>query len=280
MKIQKVFFKKIKLISMAIVFNGLAIYSPSYAMQIGFEYDNLLDPQHKNILNQAAARLSNVILTTYNKPSDQKFDLVVRVSLRDLDGEGNTLAEAGPTKWFQSSTNGPFYPYRGEMTIDSADLKDPGLYNIVTHEIVHALGFGIFWEDSNLVKFYGQHNPCFIGKNAIQAYSNLSGKIQQAVPLENKGGPGTMGAHWREIIFDNELMTGIYNTDQPNPLSILTLAALQDMGYEVDYSRAESYSLPHSSSFGQSHLRKNTNNRKRYHNCRGHSAPSCGCHFM
>jgi hypothetical protein len=38
-------------------------------------------------------------------------------------------------------------------------------------------------------------------------------------------------------------MTGFLN-EGPNPLSRLTIAALQDMGYEVSFASADAYVLP------------------------------------
>ena len=64
-----------------------------------------------------------------------------------------------------------------------------------------------------------------------------------SVPLETGGGPGTAGSHRSEAVFGNELMTG-YISGAPDPLSILTVATLQDVGYTVNYSAADFYSLP------------------------------------
>lgn len=60
------------------------------------------------------------------------------------------------------------------------------------------------------------------------------------------GGSGSAGKHWAEQVFGNELMTPRM-TGLPNPLSTLTIAALRDLGYSVDYGQADSYSLPTSS---------------------------------
>ena len=63
------------------------------------------------------------------------------------------------------------------------------------------------------------------------------------VPVENTGGPGTRGGHWRETVFRNELMSG-FIAAAGNPLSRLTVASLQDLGYQVDLDAAEAYQLP------------------------------------
>ena len=57
------------------------------------------------------------------------------------------------------------------------------------------------------------------------------------------GGPGTRDGHWREEIFANELMTGFLDTGA-NPLSRVTIGAFEDLGYGVDYERADAYRLP------------------------------------
>jgi hypothetical protein len=44
-------------------------------------------------------------------------------------------------------------------------------------------------------------------------------------------------------VFANELMTGFLNPGV-NPISRLTIAALEDLGYEVDYGAADPYVLP------------------------------------
>ena len=63
------------------------------------------------------------------------------------------------------------------------------------------------------------------------------------MPLETGGGPGTAGAHWSEAAFGNELMTG-FISGIPDPLSTVTIGSLQDMGYTVNYSAADAYTLP------------------------------------
>jgi hypothetical protein len=63
------------------------------------------------------------------------------------------------------------------------------------------------------------------------------------VPVENTGGPGTRDGHWRESIFRNELMSGFIGASG-NPISRVTVASLEDMGYQVDLNAAEPYELP------------------------------------
>ena len=58
------------------------------------------------------------------------------------------------------------------------------------------------------------------------------------VPLENLGGQGTAGSHWRRSVFGNELMNGFAGSGL-QPLSLLTVQAMADMGYVVNTSAAE-----------------------------------------
>ena len=49
--------------------------------------------------------------------------------------------------------------------------------------------------------------------------------------------------HWRETVFDSELMTGFINRGG-NPLSLVTVASLEDLGYAVDRESSEDFQLP------------------------------------
>jgi len=68
------------------------------------------------------------------------------------------------------------------------------------------------------------------------------------VPVENAGGPGTRGAHWREALLPHELMAAASWAPPAEgdgaALSRLTAASLADLGYQVDLDGAEPYTLP------------------------------------
>jgi hypothetical protein len=63
------------------------------------------------------------------------------------------------------------------------------------------------------------------------------------VPVHNADGPGSRDSHWRESILGRELMTPRLNSGLANPLSRLTAASLQDMGYVVNLAGADMYSI-------------------------------------
>ena len=64
------------------------------------------------------------------------------------------------------------------------------------------------------------------------------------MPVHNSGGSGSADGHWRESVFDNELMSPYLSSGQTEPLSAITVQSLADMGYVVDVSQADSFTLP------------------------------------
>ena len=122
---------------------------------------------------------------------------------------------------------------------DMANMVNNGsLLKVILHEMGHVLGLGTLWNQFGFNTTFGQYT----GTNALNEYRQLSGNAGASyVPLETGGGSGTANAHWRESIFKDELMTG-YATGSM-PLSRLSIAALADLGYQVNYSAAQSYGL-------------------------------------
>ena len=50
--------------------------------------------------------------------------------------------------------------------------------------------------------------------------------------------------HWREFVFGEELMSSTFAIGETQALSVVTVQALADLGYVVDVSQADDYSLP------------------------------------
>ena len=165
-----------------------------------------------------------------------------------IDGVGGILGQAGPT-YLRPASAGQyaFIPCKGNMVFDTADLANMQangtLGDVITHEMGHVLGIGTIWTRKNKLANSGTTNPSFIGRAAMVEYGKLKGtNVATAVPVENTGGPGTANSHWRESIFRNELMSGFIAAAN-NPLSRVTVASLQDLGYVVDITKAEPYAL-------------------------------------
>ncbi|MGH7523772.1 MAG: leishmanolysin-related zinc metalloendopeptidase [Gemmatimonadales bacterium] len=180
-------------------------------------------------------------------------DVVIFAEVSPIDGVGGILGSAGPCA--QRSTNS--LTAVGTMQFDSADLlslqANGQLVATITHEMAHVLGFGTIWSTLNLTTGEGGPDPIFIGSNALAQwppFATAIGYSGQAVPLEMCGGAGTRDAHWREHttcssgvpVFGAELMTGFIEAPGiPMPLSRMTIAAMQDLGYQVDYSQADQF---------------------------------------
>src|SRR5690606_11905380 len=61
-------------------------------------------------------------------------------------------------------------------------------------------------------------------------------------PLDTHGSDGTAGGHWDQATFGDELMIGY--PSGLSRLSKVTIGALEDLGYIVDYTLADAYRLP------------------------------------
>ena len=175
-------------------------------------------------------------------------DVLILAEGRLIDGPSGILGQAGPTHLRPEGAGAAaFLPARGRMTFDTADLAemeaDGTLNDVITHEMGHVLGIGTIWTDKGVLRGAGSSNPTFTGQNAMREYGILRGTGPTEVPVANEGGPGTQDSHWRERIFRNELMSGII-AGAGNPISRVTVASLQDLGYTVDMDAAEPFELP------------------------------------
>jgi hypothetical protein len=167
-------------------------------------------------------------------------DIMIDATIDPIDGVGAILGQAGPC--YTRVSNG--LPVYGVMEFDSADvvqLQNAGDFNaVILHEMGHVLGFGTVWT-SPMFSGAGTSNPVITSATTVGAWQAIGGV--GSVPVENSGGPGTQDSHWRESVFNGELMTG-YIDPGANPMSKVTIACLADMGYGVDLTAADPYALP------------------------------------
>ena len=173
-------------------------------------------------------------------------DIIIFVRLDSIDGPGKILGQAGPCLIRDPG----FQPGVGVMRFDTADvagLLAAGKFDdVVRHEMGHVLGFGTTWQSLGVVSGVGGTDPHFVGAQATAAFDRNGGQPYSAgakVPVENCCGPGTRDQHWRETVFDTELMTGFLNGGVPNPLSVITTASMGDLGYMVNYAASEPYTV-------------------------------------
>lgn len=165
-------------------------------------------------------------------------DVLIDARVGPIDGPGGTLGRAGGLAIRQPQ----WQPYWGVMEFDEADLAALAatgrLEDVIVHEMGHVLGLGPSWLLTGRVS--DLFDPAYNGPAGVAAYQELGGN--HLVPLENEGAVGTILGHWRESVFGDELMTGFLGS-RPAVMSRLTIAALADLGYGVDLSQAEEYSL-------------------------------------
>ncbi len=177
-------------------------------------------------------------------------DIRIFVQVEEIDGPGNVLGTAGPC----FTRDADLLTVVGVMRFDVDDLlrleTDRTLLDVVIHEMGHVLGFGTLWDSFGFLV-----NPSlpgnqgadthFSGPRAIAAFDAAGGSSfsDGKVPVENtQGSTGTRDSHWRESVFETELMTGF--VDAVNPLSAVTVESLRDLGYIVNATLANPYSLP------------------------------------
>lgn len=193
---------------------------------------------------QAANRWGTVIqddLPTVKINGEEISGVVVTAIATKIDGPANRYGQAGPTHLRPKS----LLPAGGIMEFDTSDLaqleEEGKLVNVVIHEMGHVLGIGNLWEYMGLIQGSGTKNPTFIGQRTMCEYAQLIGeKMPIPVPIENIGDEGTREGHWRESIFGDEVMTS-YLDGTVHLMSRITVAALQDMGYSVNFDAADQF---------------------------------------
>ncbi len=217
---------------------------------ISLEYLVPVSDRQKEVFESAAARWERIIIKDESSIPEESIagplpsaffgfpalnadgpvdDVVIEVVLIPIDGPGQVLGSAGP-RFVRTSNR---LTISGVMQFDTADLQtldDLGLFeDVIVHEMGHVLGVGTLWNSGGKALRQGPaSNPYFTGDMANVFWNAEGGEFE--LPVENIGGPGTAGGHWRESILRNELMTGFLNLGE-NPLSRITAGSMKDLGY-------------------------------------------------
>ncbi len=170
-------------------------------------------------------------------------DLAIVADVRAVDGAGGTAAWAGLCDIRSSGM-----PALALIVFDAADVdglaQSGKLSTVAVHEMAHALGFGILW--GGLLRSPSRGNPGadthFAGSNAVAAFNAAGGTSYTGgkVPVQNGGDD----KHWRDAVMGNEIMAPTLSFNESEPLSAITIQSLADLGYRVNASLAQSYSLP------------------------------------
>ena len=129
-------------------------------------------------------------------------------------------------------------PIVGCMTFNSR----PAYWQVTgSHEVGHALGFGQIWGHLSFRQDHSRDDPNadthFNGPLAIAAFDDAGGRDYPGakVPLQKMD-----GSHWRIPVLNGELM----GPRGGLALSAITVQSLADLGYGVDVTQADPYTLP------------------------------------
>ena len=129
-------------------------------------------------------------------------------------------------------------PIAGYIGIQ-AELEFHQLWRTGLHEIGHVLGIGTNWGSGDNDMLHHQNGDIyFAGPQAIAAFNRAGGTDYQGAKVPVEGTVG--GGHWHRRVLAGELMT----SNNGSALSAITLGALSDLGYTVDFSAADPYELP------------------------------------
>ncbi len=221
--------------------------SDSFNIELVFDR-GVFTEHHKALIRQAADRWEEVITGDLPDVDVRGGDVVddLRISVGIM--HGNVFA--GRAEVIGERPNGS--PYLAGVLFNESSLvyvtpesssvytniySDP-LVILALHEIAHCLGIGIgeTWQGF-------RSGRSFTGPLAIQAFDAAGGDSyagDDKVPTERDG------AHWRASVFTRFPAIGEVMSSHwwGYHLSAITIAALADMGYEVDFSRADPYTLP------------------------------------
>ncbi|MYA22830.1 MAG: hypothetical protein F4Z30_08615 [Gemmatimonadetes bacterium] len=94
------------------------------------------------------------------------------------------------------------------------------------------------WKDFGLLRDVYSVDAHFAGPQAIAAFDQAGGTHYQGKKVPTEVG----GSHWHYGVLLGDIMSRSYDYD--SALSAITLGALSDMGYTVDFSEADPYELP------------------------------------
>ncbi len=165
-------------------------------------------------------------------------DIVVTVRISER--AGTTLS--GLTQLFRHRI-----PYQALVRFRAADATNTRWLDLIArNQLGHALGIGSLWDIRGLLKNKsraGEVRDTYVVSPLAQEAFDAAGGANYTgpkVPVHQHG--GGRNSNWRTEVFGSELMSWGWSDNVPT--SAVTLQALADLGYKVDLSLADPYTLP------------------------------------
>ena len=204
-------------------------------------------------IDSAAARWEEVVVGDVLDIDDASLNQWSSVLNRRVTYEGavdDLLVFVGknPAQTSRASVLQMRWPHEGgqaliaEVAFNPSQLRrserEGWLYKLVLHELGHALGIGTTWSIERTACDVESYR--FTGAAARLAFDMAGGGdyLEPKVPISNDL------AHWPASVLAGEIMADVAATDDTLSLSAISVAALGDLGYEVDFAAADPYTLP------------------------------------
>ena len=207
--------------------------------------------------------------------AEARWERIIRNSLPDFTVDGEVVddlrieVELSPQALGSAAANVKILRFESHLPAVSwmkfdetfyGSLSDARLKSVILHEMAHALGFSAtahrwkhYLRGRRKYDRIGDEIPDthFLGPLATAAFDDAGGGDYAGAktPVENgvtRFTSGSVDHHWRESVLGDELMTSLL--DEPAPLSAVTIQAMADIGYVVDVTQADPYTLPAPSS--------------------------------
>ena len=216
----------------------------------------ILDPcfteQQVNVINAARNKWNTILpcgLSPVDYNGNPQFDQIeITVVCEDF--------VPGPDGFVPTATGGPLIlrpdglPLTGGVNYNTDFLGTEStgfLFQVMCHEIAHALGFGTLWANAGLVSNTMTPQWCFNGPAATAEYNALNpGPAVTCVPLEDScPNAGSNGSHWSGTCANDPsegLWLDVMSASAGADISRVTIATFLDLGYPcVDLSQGDGF---------------------------------------
>ena len=217
-----------------------------------FVFDNNITPAIQTSFEKSAKRWEKIIVGDLPNATNQSFavnscrnrravtldidDLLIFVKLGSLGGRSGPVGRANICRDIDSG-NFRSRPIAGWIVVNKDASSDnwrttsPLSDAIFAHEIGHVLAFTkkVLWKSGYIRLSPSRH---FVGPQTLAAFSRQGGSRYSgySVPLASDG------SHWHEDLSGEIMYSGV---GKNSPISQITVGVLADLGYEVDFGKAE-----------------------------------------